>query len=77
MKTLSNKLNFSDTPKDGAIQIKKWANVNFYETLCFYCSENNINVSDIDEDDFDGCSLIMADYGQADKSTDTYWFWID
>jgi len=78
MKTLSEKLNFSSTKdNDSAIEISKWSNVNHYDTLCMYCADNNIDLDSFNDEDFEGCSDIMADYGQADKSTDSYFFWID
>lgn len=76
MDSISSKFNFSATKdNDNAIKIKKWANVNYYETLCLYCANNDININEYC--DFDSSSEIMADHGQLDKSTDYYYFWID
>ena len=78
MKSLSERLNFSNSQDNpSAIEIKKWHSVNHYETLCKYCSDNDIALSDVDDSDFDSAVIIMEDAGKEDKSTDSYFFWID
>ncbi len=78
MEKLSKKLNFSDQKEnDSAIKIKKWGNVNHYDTLRLYCSDNDINLDNVSDDEFSGCEIIMNDYGTADKTIDYYYFWID
>ena len=78
METLSEKLNFSSTQdNDSAIKVSKWSNVNHYETLCMYCANNDIDLDSVSDEDFEACSNIMENHGQADKSTDSYFFWID
>ena len=78
METLSEKLNFSNTQdNDSAIEINKFSSVNFFDTLCLYCADNDIDIYDVDDNDFAGCADIMESHGQADKSTDFYFFWID
>ena len=72
------KLNFSQSPENSnAIEIRKWHNTNFYETLCQYCSDHNINTNSVDDMEFMSAVQIMAEYAQSDKSTDSYYFWID
>jgi hypothetical protein len=74
----SERLNFSDKKENvAAVKIPKWSSVNYYETLCLYCAENGIDLSAVDDSDFEGCSELMAMHGQSDKSTDHYYFWID
>ena len=76
--TLTSRLNFSDIrDSDNAIEISKWGMSGFYETLCCYCADNNIDLTNISDSDFDSAVIIMSEYGQADKSTDCYYFWID
>lgn len=82
MTTLFNRLNFPSSATSNSIEINKWCDVNFYQTLLQYCSNNNINAECyIEPDDsfdcFDQCVLAMEEYGQEDKSTDTYHFCID
>jgi hypothetical protein len=78
MATLSERLNFSNNEDNSkAIEIKKWHSVNHYETLCKYCADNDIELKSIEDSDFDSAVLIMEDMGQADISTDSYFFWID
>lgn len=75
---LTEKLNFSDQKQsESAIKIKKWHDVNHYETLCMYVADNDIDITSVSDDDFYAASEVMAQHGQQDKSTDHYWFWID
>jgi len=78
MKKFSERLNFSTAKdNDSAIEIKKWHDVNHYETLCLYCAENDIDISQVSDEDFMAASEVMAEHGQSDKGTDSYFFWID
>lgn len=78
MKTLTEKLNLSATcDNDSAVKINKWSNVNYDETLSLYCAENDVNFDDISDDDWFAALYTLADHGQADKTTDSYYFWID
>jgi len=78
MTTFTETLNFSSTNQDDrAIEIKKFSGVNHFDTLCLYCAENDIDVNSIDDAEFEAAADMMADHGQADKSADTYFFWID
>ena len=78
MTTFTETLNFSNTNQDDrAIEINKWSNVNHFDTLCLYCAENDIDVNSIDDAEFEAAAEMMADHGQSDKSTDSYFFWID
>jgi hypothetical protein len=78
MSNFIESLNFSSSDDNSnAIEIKKWNDVNHYETLCQYCANNDIDLTDVSDDDFYAASELMADHGQADKSTDSYFFWID
>ena len=76
--TLTSRFNFSDTKdNDFAIEVSKWGFSGFYETLCCYCADNNVDLTDISDSDFDSAVCTMEQYGQSDKSTDCYYFWID
>lgn len=77
-KTLSERLNFSTREEnEKCVKIRKWHSINFYETLCLYCANNNINTDPISFDEFTGCVDILKSHGQADKSCDHYYFWIE
>ena len=78
LKTLAERLNFSDQKEHkSAIKIPKWRDINHYETLCLYCSDNDIDLDLISDHDFDSCPEIMKHHGQKDKALDHYYFWID
>ena len=76
MKNFVQRLNFSNAPRSNAIKIMKWHNINYFETLCLYCSEQDINTDMITAADFMSAVQIMSEYGQCDYS-DSYYFWID
>lgn len=77
MSNFISSLNFSSAERSNSIEIKKWADVNHYDTLCLYCADNDIDLSDISDEEFSSAADIMAEHGQSDKSMDTYFFWID
>lgn len=71
------RLNFSDTETADSVLIKKWHDVNHYETLCLYCADNDIDISEVSESEFQSAAFLMQDHGQYDGSTDHYYFSID
>ena len=78
MKTLSDRLNLSLTKDvEWAVRIDKHRDVNFFDTLCLYCANDNINTDIIDDDDFIACADIIADFASNDMGSDHYYFWIE
>ena len=77
MSTLTKRLNFSIHPRNGAIRIPKWSDVNHYETLSQYCADKYVDLSTVTERDFEASVELMRDYGGSDKEVDSYFFWID
>ena len=76
MKTLSSRLNFSQSKEhESAVKIDQRKDVNFYETLCAYCADNNIRWDKAG--DFNSAVYILENYGQDDISTDYFYFWIE
>ncbi len=49
--------------------------VNFYETLCMYCADNDIDLDSVSDADFDGAVMAMEAYGTCPRGE--YHFWID
>lgn len=80
MTNFIEKLNFSRTKdNDDAIKLH---NRNrdygyYYDNLCLYCANNNIDPRKIDKAEFNGAVEVMEDHGTSDLSTDHYYFWID
>ena len=68
MTNFSEKLNFSIKASDleNALKINKNRDVNYYETLCFYCSENNINLKNVSEEEFDAAVETIKNFGSKD-----------
>lgn len=70
-------LNFSSTQTPNSIEIKKWSNVDHYNTLCSYCADYDIDLSDVSDQCFSDAADLMEEHGQYDKSCDSYFFSID
>ena len=76
MTTLAEKLNFSQNSESStSIKIDNRKDVNFYETLCLYCTWNDIDLNDVSDEDFNSAVMTMENYGAAGKGS--YNFWID
>lgn len=80
MKTLSERMNMKFGEVECAHVMK---NVNFrfnaYDTLCFICSELNIDLDKISDSDFDSASIILEDFCKAanDQTGYTVSVWFD
>ena len=80
MKTLTERLNFSDKAENGnAVKIDRRRDVNYYETLCLYCANNDINLDAITDADFDSAGIALENHGKLIRSEngDIFYFWID
>ncbi len=79
MKTITDKLNFSQKQENySAIKLhNRNRDIGYYfDNLCLYCDNNNIDLDKVSGDDFTVASEIMSDYGTNDISTDSFYFWI-
>jgi hypothetical protein len=77
METLAERLNFSlKNEHELAVKIDKWRDISYYDTLCKYCADNDINIMMYSATDFDNAVETLRTYGQDDKSFDLYYFWI-
>jgi len=82
MATLSEKLNFtvsSNGTPDRSIKLyaKNRDYGYYYDNLCLYCANNDIELSNISDTDFSSAADIMSGFGSADSECVTYYFWID
>ncbi len=83
MKTLTERMNFADAGLESSpsrsFQILKWRNpmLSAFDNLCLYCSDNDVCLDSVSDDDFQACADLIGEYGQEDKSTSTFVFWID
>lgn len=76
MSNLTENLNFSLTDDNmRSIQIDPTRGVNFYDTLCLYCANNDVNLSSVINSDFDSAVIAMESYGAANPLP--YFFWIE
>jgi len=78
MKTLTESLNFSQSKdNDNAVFIRKHHDVNYYETLCLYCANNNVNTDLFTDNDFSSASDVIEDHQIQDDYSEGFYFWID
>ena len=75
------RLNLTTNKKEAhadAIELDTRRDIAYYDTLCLYCAENNIDLSDISDDDFMQTSEAIEEYSKASrKAYDRIYFWID
>lgn len=80
MSTFTETLNFSSN-SDASSAIELYANNRdfgyYYDNLCLYCANNNIDINLISDDEFDAAAEIMMDHGTAKPEIQSYFFWID
>ena len=79
MKTLSERLNMSTTDSNPtAITFDPRKDINYGETIMLYCANNDIDISNIDETDYDSATMILSDFAaDARRAGLTVNFWIE
>jgi len=80
MKHFAANLNFSDTRKnDRSVKIDRRKDINYYETLCLYCANNDIDLTEVDDDDFHSAGIALENYGKRGRiaNGDVFYFWFD
>ena len=80
MANFVEKLNFADSQgnADSAIKLHTRRDHGYYyDNLCLYCANNDIDPAKIPDDEFSAAAEIMEMIGSPDLSTDHYYFWID
>ena len=78
--SLSSRMNMKfGIVSDAHIMNKVNMGLNAYDTLCFICSELNINLDNVDDSDFDSCSIILENFcNSANEDTGyTVSVWFD
>ena len=64
MFTLCERLNTTTIESEApihAMSLKIATDNDVFDNLCLYCSENNINLKDIDDNDFSNCADLIRD----------------
>ena len=80
MTTLTERLNFSQqTSNPSAIKLhnRNRGISYYYDNLCLYCADNDIDLGNVSDDEFMAAAEVMSGHGTLDLSTDHYFFWID
>lgn len=79
MKYLSQSMNIKFGNIEGAHVMKNVnLGLNSYDTLCFICSEQNIDLSNVTDTDFDSASIVLDDFCKSANEETGYtvsvWF---
>lgn len=80
MNTLTERMNMQFGVIENAHIIKNVnLSLNSYETLCFICSELDIDLSKITDSDFESASIMLNDFCKAanEDTGDTISVWFD
>ena len=79
MTNFTNKLNFSQKEENStAMKLRNDKDLDYYyNNLCLYCADNDIDITNISDDEFMSAAEVMSNHGENDISTDHYYFWID
>jgi len=74
--TLSERMNFSSFANiSNSIEIDNRKNINYYETLCLYCADNNIKLTSVSDSEFDSAITTFKNHNSNAKKR--YFFSID
>jgi len=76
----TDKLNFSqnNAPERAIKLYSKNRDLGYYyDNLCLYCANNDIDLDNIPDSEFSAAADIMQMHGEKDMSIDTFYFWID
>lgn len=62
-----------------AVKIDPKNDINYYETLCLYCAENDVNLDNVDDGEFaaDARHIEHFSLGEDGLIDKPFWFWID
>jgi hypothetical protein len=79
--TLTERLNLTNNKNeivDRAVKLDGRKDINYWDTLNLYCTDNNIDLKKIDDRDFEECADCIEAFAKsaAIESLQTY-FWID
>lgn len=82
MKTLTERLNLSmkdNLDNSMKLKLKSSGNSAYYDNLCLYCAENNIDLKNISDADFEACADAIETFaGQYDEyNQKVFYFSID
>ena len=84
MSNFLERLNFSVKPNEleNGVKINRNNDINYFETLCLYCADYNIELKNVSDEDFDAAVEVLKNYGFNDSSLiwefdNTFFFSID
>ncbi len=78
MKTLAERLNFSfENSTCDSIVIDRAKDINYYDTFCKYCADNDVNLDNVNDAEFDGAVEVFEDFASQRTEQTTFNLWID
>ena len=73
--TINGKLTFSHSSEsDSAVKINPKKDINFFETLCKYCADNNVSLNSVTDFEFNEAVETLESY--SENSDYEFYFWI-
>ena len=61
-----------------AVKVDPKKDINYYETLCLFCSENDIDLSNVSDADFSSHVTALAQFGyDFTGPSSVFWFWVE
>jgi len=78
--SLSFRLNMKfGTVSDAHVMTNVNMGLNAYDTLCLICAESSVNLDNVDDSDFDSCSIALKNFCNAanDNTGYTVSVWFD
>lgn len=62
-----------------AVEIDPSKDINYYETLCLYCAENDVNLDGVNDVEFeaDADQIQHFSLGEDGIINERFWFWVE
>lgn len=62
-----------------AVMIYPREYINYHDTLCLYCADNNIDLDDVDESELESHVRELSRFGLGFDPIDNkpFWFWVE
>jgi hypothetical protein len=62
-----------------AVEIDLSKDINYYETLCLYCAENDVNLDGVNDVEFeaDADQIQHFSLGEDGIVNERFWFWVE
>lgn len=66
------------TAPSNAVKINPKSDVNYFDTLCLFCADNDIDLSSVDDSEFESLVNELSRFGyDFDGPAKEFWFWVN